>query len=553
MKIIKRILISLVVLFGVLVGGFYLYIQTLPTSAPQSVSAADLDKKQKALNFTCNTQGEFNYAYQVDITIESVINNQQVYRSDLAFKTQLNQANGPVIKGIATQISINEGQGSKSIEDIYYLSKVEGKQYASFSAFNNLGLAKQHPMAMLSQLLKAISVGEEGESYLFTYDPLQRTYRYRQQNNKVERASYTSTATLQQLSNLFTDYKNQWSVTLGQDCVPESATSVERQSIAAGNHGGYIKFTVNAKKIPLYTTILDGQHNDLANINQSWKVKEIGQNEFENDVTSPEQMWDIFNEFKDNKKTSQLIKAAEYMLENVSSASLASSILDPALADTSIRDLIFGLGISGSDEAENYLINVLNDLPVGAGDQVDINKVRLMVAISGNGKITESGFASLESVLNNPAESNNVKSNALINMGSVVTQLDNNEQNTQQLKESLTNTVKKQINTGNSAAAILAAGNAKLDTLDDAYLTKLTSGSAKERYAAGTVLGRDEQHYDALINHVAGEESNLVVNAIVNSLNAKSLSAEQAEKIQKIANQNTGDKGNILRSLLNRR
>jgi hypothetical protein len=232
---------------------------------------------------------------------------------------------------------------------------------------------------------------------------------------------------------------------------------------------------------------------------------------------------------------------------------LASSILDPTLAATSIRDFSFGVVISGRDEAENYLINVLNDLPVGAGDQVDINKVRLMVAISGNGKITESGFASLEGVLNNPAESNNVKSNALINMGSVVTQLDNNEQNTQHLKESLTKTVTKQMDTGNSAAAILAAGNAKLDTLDDAYLTKLASGSAKERYAAGTVLGRNEQHYDALITHVASEESNLVVNAIVNSLNAKSLSAEQAEKIQKIANQNTGDKGNILQSLLNRR
>lgn len=553
MKIIKRLLISVVVLLVVAVGGFYLYIQTLPTSAPQSVSAADLEKQQKDLTFSCNTQGDFNYAYQVDVIVESIINNQQVYRSDLTFKTQLNQANGPVIKGIATDISINEGQGNKSIEDVYYLSKVEGKQYALFSAFNNLGLAKQHPMAMLSQLLKAISVGQEGESYLFTYDPLQRTYRYRLQGNKMERASHTSTATYQQLSNLFTDYKNQWSVSLGQDCVPESVKSVERQGIAAGNHGGHIQFTVTAKKIPLYTTIAEGQHNDLANIKQSWQVKEIGQNEFENEVTSSEQMWEIFNGFKENKKTSQLIKAAEYMLDNVSSDSLASSLLDADLADTSKRDLIFGLGISGNDEAENYLINVLNDLPVGAGDQVDIQKVRLMVALAGNGKVTETSYTSLEDVLAKPGESNNVKSNALINMGSVVTQLDNNNQSTNHLKDSLTDHVTEQLDTSNAAAAILAAGNAKLDNLDEAYITKLSTGKTKERYAAGTVLGRNEQHYDTLITHVASEDSNLVVNAIVSSLDAKALSSEQAGSLQNIANQDSGDKGKILQAFLDRR
>ena len=275
--------------------------------------------------------------------------------------------------------------------------------------------------------------------------------------------------------------------------------------------------------------------------------------EFENEVTSSEQMWDIFNGFNENKKTSQLIKAAEYMLNNVPTDSLASSLLDSSVADTSKRDLIFGLGISASDEAENYLINVLNDLPAGAGDQVDIQKVRVMVALSGNGKVTETSYTSLEDVLTKPGESNNVKSNALINMGSVVTQLDNNNQSTNHLKDSLTKHVTEQLDTSNAAAAILAAGNAKLDNLDDSYLTKLSTGKTKERYAAGTVLGRNEQHYDVLITHVASEDSSLVVNAIVTSLDAKALSSEQAGDLQNIANQDSGDKGKILQSFLDRR
>ncbi len=554
MKIIKILLTSLFSLVTVIAIVFYLYVQSLPTSPPQVVNAADLERSQRAPNLSCSRSGEFNYAYRVKVRVESLLNSQVIYRSNLTFKTQLSQANGSIVKGVATDIIINEGQGNHSIDDIYYLSRVEGRRYALFSAYNDLGLVKQHPMGMLSQLLKALSVGEEGESYLFTYDPMQRTYQYRhhsgQQGIKIERASHASTANRQQLKSLFNEYKNHWSVALGQDCMPESVVSEERQGIAAGEHGGHISFRVEAERISPYTSMAHDQHNELANAHQRWQVKQIGENEFENKVSSTEQMWEVFNEFSQSKNTGELIKAAEYLLENVPAYELAVNLSGSQTVEDAKRDLIFGLGISQHVDAENYLISVFNELPVGAGSTVDLQKIRLMVALSGNHLATETSYRYLEELLQRSDETVNVRSNALINMGAVITQLNNNGQSATHVIPSFEQHIREQLDTPSAASAIMAAGNARLTNLDDLYLQKLSSGNTKERYAASTVLSRDTQHYDRLIRHITAEKSNLVVNAIISSMNVSVLTASQRLALQSIAAQDSGDKQKIVQAFL---
>lgn len=551
LKTLLKVVLGVSVAVAVLgYAGYKLFIYSLPTSAPRLVHATDLQDDQQSQPFSCDPSGEFNYAYSVEITIDSSINNQPVYASSMEFRTQLQSANDDIVKGVATDIRINEGDGLKDIEPVYFLTRVEASQHTVFTAYNDLGLIKQHPLAMISQVLKALSVGEEGEAYLYTYDPLQRTYRYRHQGAQVERASHPSTATFQQLQNLFADYKNQWSVTLGQDCMPKAVVSVERQGIASSGHGGYIRFRINAERIDNYMDIPEGAHSPLANANQGWDVKQVAQSEFETAVTTREEMWEIIGSFASDKNAARLIKAAQYMIDNVSVEELAAELDKSELADDAKRDLIFGLGISGHDGAEQYLIDAMSALPVGEGAEVDLNKVRMMVAMSGNGKATENAYYYLDSVLSNSQESNNVQSNALINMGSLVTQMANNGQSVDSLQGSLTQRVEENLGSANTASAILAAGNADLPGLDKTYAEILATGTAKERYAAATVLARDPVNYGLVISHIGKESSNLVVNAIISNMDVDKISDAQRSQLQQLASQGDADRASIINHFL---
>jgi len=550
MKFLKILLLSTLTLFFIAIGAYYLYVKSLPTLPPVFVNSSDLGKNQKDAHFSCALKGGFNYAYSVKVNVESKLNDQIIYHSNLSFKTQLNQANGDIIKGVATDITIDEGKGSQGVEDVYYLSRVGGDHYAYFSAYNHLGLMKQHPMSILSQLLKVLSVGEEGEAYLFTYDPLQRTYRYKHTANEVVRASYPSTASTQHLTNLFGEYKNQWSVILGDDCVPQSAVSEESEGIAASGHGGYIKFRIEASKIPSYTKIEDDKHNAQTNAGLSWGVKGVNESEFEDAVTSREQMWQILSDFLRTKNTSQLVKAAQYMIDNITASELSEVLLDTELADTIKRELIFGLGISQRAEAEEYLIATMSALPIAAGNIVDLQKVRVMVAMSGNAKASDQSFRFLEQVLGNSEETANIQGNALINMGSLVTQLKNNGQLVPDLDGALSKVIEEQLDTQNAAAAMLAAGNAQVQGLDEAFKKKLSSSSSRERYAAGTILSRKAEHYDGLIQHIVDEPSNLVINAIISNLDVRKLSTQQQAKLLILAEHSADDKADVIQAVL---
>lgn len=555
MNIFKKILIFITLCFCFLAAAFYLYIQSLPTAAPDFVDSNELNTLSSPTPFSCSNNAAFKYAYQVHVDIESVLNNQKIYHSALQFKTQLSQANDAIIQGIASHIKVDEGQGAIDLKDVYYISRVDPQPYALFTAFNDLGLTEKHPMKILSQLFKALSVGKEGENYHFAYDSMQRTYQYKHDNEHVTRSASSTTTNLNKLaSSLQSSAGNtHWQVTLGNDCMPVSLHSEERQGIAAAGHNGYIKFTIDAKKITPFTDISKLKLNNLSNVNNHWQVKSVASANFEKPVENEEELWSIIANFSSDKNTAKLIKAAEYLIENISTETLSEKLIQNDLNDSEKRDLAFALSLSGHDDAENYIIDSLNQLSTNGihGDlNTDLQKVRLMVALSGNGQVSEQGFQALTTLANNTGESSNVRNNALINLGSSLQQIENQGQSTAGLSAQLNTTLAQALSGDQASSAILAAGNANLSDLDDAIVAKLSSSNSKERYAAGTVLARSPEHTDTLLTHLANEPSDLVRYAILSNLDKTQLSSQQINALEEIADSSSEDLALVINQLI---
>ncbi|MEH6450336.1 MAG: hypothetical protein V7765_16800 [Oleispira sp.] len=555
MNTLKKILLFLAVTLAIFVGAFYLYLQTLPTAPPDFVDSDELNSLNNPTPFSCSNNTSFNYAYQVHVDIESVLNDQQIYHSELQFKTQLSQASDAIIQGIARDININEGQGPIDIKDVFYLSRVAPQPYAVFTAFNDLGLSEKHPMKILAQLFKALSIGEEGKKYHFAYDSMQRTYSYHHQQKEVSRNASVTTTNLNKLASSLqmSGGNNNWNVVLGDDCMPILLHSEERQGITAAGHNGYIKFTIDAKKISPFTDLSKLELNNLSNINNLWQVRAVANANFEKPVESEEELWSIIANFSNDKNSAKLIKAAEYLIENISPDSLSQKLITDDLSDSEKRDLAFALSLSGHDDAENYLIESLNQLTSNAinGDiNTDLQKVRLMVALSGNGQVSEQGYQALTSLANNTDESSNVRNNALINLGSSLQQMENQGQSPAGLTEQLTTTLSQALSGEQASSAILAAGNANLTDLDDAIVAKLSSVNSKERYAAGTVLARNPEHTDTLLSHLQSEPSDLVRYAIISNLDKNELSSQQINRLEDIANTSSEDLARVIRQFI---
>jgi hypothetical protein len=556
MKIIKRLLLTLVVLTLVSAAGFYLYIQSLPTAPPDFVNAHEVNN-DAAAPFQCNNNTALNNAYRVQVTIESVLNDELVYQSNLKFDTQLSQVNGAIIKGTANNIIINEGQGDVDIKDVYYLGRVDAQPFAVFTAFNDLGLTEKHPMKILSQLFKALSVGSEGKNYHYAYDSMQRTYRYQHNNNQVSRSASSTTANLNQLSSSLQTFqaKGHWQATLEKDCMPIALTSQERKGISAAGHQGYIKFSIEAKKIQSYIDLKNININPLSNANNHWQIKTIASSQFEQEVKDEAELWSILSSFENDKNSAKLIKAAEYLIDNISPDELANSLIEENIPDHAKRDLAFALSLSGHPDVENYLIDSLLSLST-AGVQGDMNqdlqKVRLMVALSGNGLVSEQGFQALASIADNQDENSNVRNNALINLGSTLEQLKNHGLDSASLQEQLSATVSDALSSDNSSSAILAAGNAKLDNLDTQIASKLNSSNSKERYAAASVLARNPEHYDELIQHLSLEQSDLVNYAILTNLDATQLTGQQKDDLRDMASNTSADISKVILQLIDK-
>lgn len=554
MKFIKRLVLSLVVIILAAAAAFYLYIQSLPTAPPDFISVSELNN-QAATPFNCSNKTAFNYAYQVQVHIESVLNDQIIYQSRLEFNTQLSQANDAIIKGAASDIIIDEGQGPINIKDVLYLSRVDPQPFALFTAFNDLGLAEKHPMKILAQLIKALSVGAADKKYHFAYDSMQRTYNYFHTNNIVTRNASTTTANLNQLSSSLQTFSgnNNWKVLLDNDCMPSSLHSEERKAISAAGHTGYIKFTINAQKIPSYIDLKSIDISPLSNSNNPWQVKAIGTSKFEQPVENETQLWSIISSFSQDKNSAKLIKASEYLIENIYPDELAAKLINDELSDASKRDLAFALSLSGHEDAEHYLIDSLLSLSnmANKGDtHSDLQKVRLMVALSGNGQVTEQGFQTLASLAENTNESVNIRNNALINLGSTLHQLQKQGQDSAGLSDQLSASLSQALAGENASSAILAAGNAKLDNLDQQIIAKLSSSNSKERYAAASVLARNSDYNDDLIQHLSAEPSDLVNYAILTNLQTESLTNQQKDTLLDISTRTRPDISKVIEQII---
>ncbi len=569
MKIIKKILFVLL-LFIVAAGvSFYYYISTLPSAPPEFIDSGEVSD-QAANLFQCNQGQALKEAYQVTVKIESVLNGQSIYTSDLHFKTQLEQANGNIIKGIASNIHIEEVSGNqtnqqKTIKDTYFLSRVDANPYAVFTAFNHLGLAEKHPMKILGQLLKNLSVGNDHDNYHFAYDSLQRTYRYQHNNQHITRNGQVTTANLNQLANTLQNQTQNslWQVELGENCLPKTLSSEEYQGIAAAGYGGFIKFHINARKIPLFSNLSDITFSNFMNSTNIWQSQEIASSKFEKNITNSDEMWEIFNGFNASKNTAKLTKAIEFLIENSSAADLALLLKESAFDDNSKRDIAFGLSLSNHEDAEAFIIDTLNDLnsaglaastqgTLSASEQndLDLQQVRLMVALSGSGRISEQGVQVLNQLSQDSQQNSNIKNNALINAASSVQQLQNQGQSSVALEEQLTENLSQALNGDNAASAILAAGNSDAVNLDTQILSKLSSGTNKERYAAASVLARNSAYNDDLIQHLSNESSDLVSYAILSNFDSASLSSQQKDKLQDVARQANTDIRSVIERLI---
>jgi len=555
MNILLKILISLFSILLIIAASFYIYIQTLPTAPPDFIDVNEIDPNKPAKQFRCANNKQFNYAYAVEINIDSMLNGQQVYHSNITFNTQLQQANDAIIQGIADDIIIDEGQGALNIKDVYYISRVASQPYAMFTAFNDLGLAEKHPMKILSQLFKALSVGKENEKYYFPYDSMQRTYHYIHKENAVTRNGSATTTNFNTLATSLqsNNDNSRWKITLDDDCMPLLLISEEYQSISAAGHKGYIKFSINAKKINSYRNLKHLKLTNFSNINNHWQTQGIAASEFEKTVANEQELWQIINAFASEKNTAKLIKAADYLIENIHPDELTERLSDQSLTDVAKRDLAFALSLSGHEDAENYLIDTLSSLSntKAKGDmEIDLQKVRLMVALSGNGQVSEQGFQALASLSENTSESDNVRNNALINLGSTLQQLENQGQGSSGLADQLTSALSQAMETNHASSAILAAGNAKLENLDQQIMSKLSSDNSKERYAAASVLARNSDYNDDLIQHLATEPSDLVSYAILTNFESTSLTSQQRDQLLEVANHASTDISNVINKLL---
>lgn len=549
MKILKYILITLVSVFALLAAGFYLYIQTLPTAPPDFINASEVDNQQAKVPFQCSQGKDFSYAYQVQIAVESKLNDQLVYQSAIAFKTQLQQSNDQVIQGLATDISIHEGRDKNSIADVHYITRAQATPSVLFSAYDDLALPEKHPMKILSQFVKALSVGAEHERYHFAYDSMQRTYQYQHDNDKVSRTSSITTANTQALTNTLQSFDDNWQVQMADDCLPQLLSSVERQGLVAAGHGGYIKFSINANRIANFIDLSSISLTDHSNAGNSWANQEIASSEFENEVTSQGEMWSVIEGFKNSKNTARLIKAADYLIDNLTADQLANELLAENLDDESKRDLAFALSLSNHPEAEAMILTTLEAIPGNQGNTADLQKVRLMVALSGNSQVSSEGYYGLANIARDTSESPNVRNNALINMASSVQQMEQSGQGDSGLSHDLNEQLSEEINDGN-ASAILAAGNAGLEDLNLQIESKLNSADSKERYAAATVLSRQAEFTDTVIQHLKNEPSDLVSNAILSNLKPEQLSSAQRNDLQNIANNASPDIAQIIYALI---
>ena len=524
MRLFIRSAIALVILAILAFTAFWLYLSSLPTVAPQQVSVNDATVS----GCQCLHKGtEQQRAYQVSANVRSSAGQKNLYDSLLTFRFQLQPLEGNRLAGKATDIQIAEQSGAiQRIDDVAFMLRSSEGLPMAFVAFNDLGLMQQHPMKVLAQVIKNLSVGAEDEVYRYAYDGLQRLYRYRKQDDRWQRT--VSAPGAQQASD---SLQPKWQVELDDQCLPRMMSADEIQALTLSGEQGFIRFVVNAERTDNYLSADQFQLTAGSNSHHQWQVQNL-QPQQGGDIVDEQSMWQAFADFNETHNVAELKQAAYWLMENISVYDLALDMQQQA--DQTNRDIIFALGLIKTPQTEAYLLDLLSGLPGGSAAN-DLNRVRVMVAVAGYEQVSQYAYDSLALLADSAAEPDNIRDNALINMGSVARQMAAQGEDVSVTMNNLSATLLSELQADNASAAIFSAGNAGLnqlsDDVSDAISSKLTTGSEKERYAAAVVLSRDSGRYSQLYSQAQNEPSALVRNAIVQGLSRAGINSDQQQAL----------------------
>lgn len=209
-----------------------------------------------------------------------------------------------------------------------------------------------------------------------------------------------------------------------------------------------LSFIYRRKKIPLFIQLNPIELNNYSNSQNHCSTKSIATTQFESDVDNREQMWSIFNSFEKSKNTAQLVKAADYLINNMSIQELTDYLLDPELESSLKRDISFALSLSNHDLVESYIIETLTALNDAGKSQagltvqqhglIELQQVRLMVSLSTSSQVSEQGFQTLATLANDSEQNANIRNNALINLASSLRQINKQDPGNDYLQQQLT-------------------------------------------------------------------------------------------------------------------
>lgn len=495
----------------------------------------------------CVPQSERSWAYQVSAMVsttaqasninqqtnKNIVQNQKqtLYQSTLNFTLELAEQSKQV-KGLANHINIKEnGQPDKNLPDVAFLAFNQSNQFAEFGFFDDLGLTANHPMKLLNPFIKHLSVADAGKQVVYAYDPLAVNYTYQHQFPTVTRTKLNKNAMQQ---------AHDWQVTLAQDCLVEQMQAKEQIPFKLGTTDAVMTYEFMAKRVPSSRSLAGINFSTSVNANQQWHNASIDAdkthgNQNQQDIKNNTQMLQAFANFANNKNTGQLKKAADYLIKNNTPEQVASMLMDAQINEGTKRDLAFALSLAEGEQVQGYILDTLTQLPTQTDAQGDVQKVRLMVALSGRGDVTTNSFNRLLNLRKNTDTSDNVKNNVLISSAKVAQDLAKKGQ-TQPLSV-FKSEVDSQLQTydDNASSAILAAGNAKIDTqLTNQLISQLNKGTEKSRYAAASVLARNDANYDVLINHLNQEPSLIVFQSAVSAMDKAKLNSNQTAQLQNL-------------------
>lgn len=529
------------------VAAFSIWFFAKPAQINLNLQPSSAQSSEQSDSLACPKSQQ---AFDVDALFVANVNNQNVFKSRAVFRLQLD-IEGHQIKGLASNIRFFEQDNKepKNIEDVKFLSSIDPALPLVYLDFDPLGLPQKHPMLVIGQLLKNLSVGVEDKEYHFNYDLMQGQYGYQQTQGKWQRHNLASNSQQDQL----------WELVMASECSIKSLYSKESRPLDFGPAKGSISYEISASAVNSFVDLANLSFKANANAHLGDVSAKLSAWELEKEVKTAKEMWAIIEGFEQDSNTARLQRAADFMVNSISTTELANHLAQNSLSEDEKRNLAFSLSLSSDDKANDYIIDTINSIPKNAGDQVDVQKIRLMVALAGRDIETREPYDNLVSISDSRSESNNVRNNALVSAAILANRLE--EEGRSNVKQEFSARLQKNIEEDNpqAASSMLAANNAGIESLDNKIIPKLQSDNAKNRYAAATTLANREQNYDLLIKHMQTESDNLVNQVIVERIDSQKLSIQQRQRLENIAAQAKAknqeyekDKASLIELLLNR-